>query len=216
MTREALLEEALRECVQDLDAEGKPCWCHIPSMIPYRGHDAGCTAARAALRTADDLNEEADRLAAPLFATTSAHGQGHETREVQTWQANDPHPVNFDALIARLAFQRERDAEHDQRMLREKLIAESKDVACLLAEGDKRRVAEAEVRALREAVRALVFAWDAWQQGLNTVKDVDRAIKAARALLEAPEPCPECKGTSYDWRPCPTCGGTGRAGEGKP
>lgn len=43
------LREALVECAQGVDADGAPCWCCIPSMIPYRGHDAGCEAARAAL-----------------------------------------------------------------------------------------------------------------------------------------------------------------------
>jgi hypothetical protein len=46
--RVAALEAALRECQQQ--NEDGPCWCCIPSMIPYRGHDAGCEAARAALK----------------------------------------------------------------------------------------------------------------------------------------------------------------------
>lgn len=44
------LADALRECSQGVDDKGEPCWCCIPSMIPYRGHDAGCEAARAALK----------------------------------------------------------------------------------------------------------------------------------------------------------------------
>jgi hypothetical protein len=32
-----------------VDADGAACWCCIPSMIPYRGHDTGCETARAAL-----------------------------------------------------------------------------------------------------------------------------------------------------------------------
>jgi hypothetical protein len=47
--RTVALEEALRECQQQ-NAKDGPCWCCIPSMIPYRGHDAGCEAARAALK----------------------------------------------------------------------------------------------------------------------------------------------------------------------
>ena len=52
--------ERLRAALRDL---GKPigddpddprpgaplCWCDLPTMIPYRGHDALCRAARAAL-----------------------------------------------------------------------------------------------------------------------------------------------------------------------
>lgn len=44
---------ALTECAQEQDTEGRPCWCAIPSMIPYRGHDVGCEAARAALAEYD-------------------------------------------------------------------------------------------------------------------------------------------------------------------
>ena len=44
---------ALGECVQELDGDGQPCWCAIPSMIPYRGHDVGCEAVRSALAEYD-------------------------------------------------------------------------------------------------------------------------------------------------------------------
>jgi septal ring factor EnvC (AmiA/AmiB activator) len=39
---------ALNECQQQTADDG-PCWCCIPSMIPYRGHDSGCEAASAVL-----------------------------------------------------------------------------------------------------------------------------------------------------------------------
>jgi hypothetical protein len=48
-TREQRLEAALRECQQQVGDDGLPCWCCIPSMVPYRGHDSGCLLARAAL-----------------------------------------------------------------------------------------------------------------------------------------------------------------------
>ena len=43
------MREALRKCAQRVDDDGHPCWCSLPSMVPYRGHDSGCEAARAAL-----------------------------------------------------------------------------------------------------------------------------------------------------------------------
>lgn len=42
----AALEETVQQKGED---DGKPCWCGLPYMVPYRGHDAGCEAARAAL-----------------------------------------------------------------------------------------------------------------------------------------------------------------------
>jgi hypothetical protein len=44
-----VLRAALQETAQGVDADGAACWCCIPSMIPYRGHDTGCETARAAL-----------------------------------------------------------------------------------------------------------------------------------------------------------------------
>jgi hypothetical protein len=43
------LREALRECAQQMDEFEEPCWCQLPVMIPYRGHDSGCEMARAIL-----------------------------------------------------------------------------------------------------------------------------------------------------------------------
>lgn len=43
------LLEAL-ESVGHWNAEEKAtCWCSLPEMIPYRGHDSGCEEARAAI-----------------------------------------------------------------------------------------------------------------------------------------------------------------------
>jgi hypothetical protein len=53
--------EALRECAQGVDEKGEPCWCCLPCMIPYRGHETGCLAARAALALP---REEGPRCAA--------------------------------------------------------------------------------------------------------------------------------------------------------
>jgi hypothetical protein len=44
-----VLEEALEEVGAWHVREDARCWCAIPEMIPYRGHDGGCEAARAAL-----------------------------------------------------------------------------------------------------------------------------------------------------------------------
>ena len=55
--RVAVLEAALLECSQSLDGKGESCWCCLPGMIPYRGHDAGCEAARAALSPDTDDGE---------------------------------------------------------------------------------------------------------------------------------------------------------------
>jgi len=43
------LKAGLRECAQRVDDNGEPCWCCLDVMIPYRGHEAGCEAARALL-----------------------------------------------------------------------------------------------------------------------------------------------------------------------
>lgn len=61
-------EQALREALQEIaclinddgknDFDGRPCWCQLPSMIPYRGHDFGCELARAALSTVDGPKEK--------------------------------------------------------------------------------------------------------------------------------------------------------------
>lgn len=45
----AVLREALEGVGHWSEEEQARCWCGIPSMIPYRGHDGDCTAARAAL-----------------------------------------------------------------------------------------------------------------------------------------------------------------------
>jgi hypothetical protein len=49
--RVKVLEEALEEVGTWHVREDARCWCAIPEMIPYRGHDGGCEAARAALVT---------------------------------------------------------------------------------------------------------------------------------------------------------------------
>lgn len=45
----AVLRGALEGVGHWSEEEQATCWCGIPSMIPYRGHDGGCEAARAAL-----------------------------------------------------------------------------------------------------------------------------------------------------------------------
>jgi hypothetical protein len=44
----ALLEDLAR--LED----GERCWCSLPVMIPYRGHEGSCIASRAAIEKAED------------------------------------------------------------------------------------------------------------------------------------------------------------------
>lgn len=48
VTREEALEAALLE-VSKYAPGDRRCWCALDGMVPYRGHDAGCEAARAAI-----------------------------------------------------------------------------------------------------------------------------------------------------------------------
>lgn len=57
----AVLREALEGVGHWSEEEQATCWCGIPSMIPYRGHDGGCEAARAALASTPALDKEAAR-----------------------------------------------------------------------------------------------------------------------------------------------------------
>jgi hypothetical protein len=45
------LLEALKEVAHFYGDE--LCWCVLPSLIEYRGHDGGCQAARAAIAKAE-------------------------------------------------------------------------------------------------------------------------------------------------------------------
>lgn len=48
-------EAALEDVGHWDEGENARCWCAIPSLIPYRGHEDGCEAARAVLAAKEEM-----------------------------------------------------------------------------------------------------------------------------------------------------------------